>query len=96
MTRWDTSRVTPVREASVIFSLKFLEHKPENYHPENPERLLKAMKALKRLNPSSREPASVPEEEPLKIHSRDYVELVREKSFSFSYLDSNTYVSPGT
>jgi len=82
---------------SVIYSPVFLEHKPENYHPENPERLLRAVEALKRLNLwKPIEPTPVPEEELLKVHSRDYVELVREKSFSFSYLDPDTYVSIGT
>ena len=82
---------------SVIYSPVFLEHKPENYHPENPGRLLRAVEALKRLNLwKPIEPTPVPEEELLKVHSRDYVELVREKSFSFSYLDPDTYVSIGT
>ncbi|WP_456420959.1 histone deacetylase family protein [Thermococcus sp.] len=82
---------------SVIYSPVFLEHKPEDYHPENPKRLLRAVEALKRLNLwKPVEPAPVPEEELLKVHSREYVELVREKGFSFSYLDPDTYVSPGT
>ena len=32
----------------VIYSPVFLEHRPENYHPENPDRLLRAIKALPR------------------------------------------------
>jgi len=82
---------------SVIYSPVFLEHRPENYHPENPERLLRAVSSLKRLNLwNPVEPEPVPEEELLKVHSKDYVELVREKSKAFSYLDPDTYVSPGT
>ena len=82
---------------SVIYSPVFLEHRPENYHPENPDRLLRAVNSLKRLDLwKPVEPVPVPEEELLKVHSRDYVELVREKSRAFSYLDPDTYVSPGT
>ncbi len=81
---------------SVIYSSVFLEHRPKDYHPENPERVLRAVKALQRLNLwKPIEPVPVPEEELLKVHSKEYVELIRE-SRTFSYLDPDTYVSPGT
>ncbi len=82
---------------SVIYSSVFLEHRPENYHPENPERVLRAVKALQRLNLwKPIEPVPVPEEELLKVHSKEYIELVRDRSREFSYLDPDTYVSPST
>ncbi len=82
---------------TVIYSPVFLEHRPRDYHPENPDRLLRAVKALKNLNLwNPIEPVPVPEEELLRVHSRDYVELVRESCRTFSYLDPDTYVSPGT
>ncbi|AFL95611.1 putative histone deacetylase [Thermococcus cleftensis] len=82
---------------SVIYSPVFLEHKPENYHPENPERLLRAVQALKNLGLwDPIEPQPVPEEELLRVHSKEYVELVRGRGGAFSYLDPDTYVSPGT
>ncbi|ACS32931.1 histone deacetylase family protein [Thermococcus gammatolerans] len=87
----DTSEVT------TLYSPIFLEHRPRDYHPENPDRLLRAVRALQRLNLwKPIEPVPVPEEELLMVHSRDYVELIREKSRAFSYLDPDTYVSPGT
>jgi len=82
---------------SVIYSPVFLEHRPGNYHPENPDRLLRASGVLKELGlwePVEPEPVGM--EELLRVHSKEYVELVRESSRTFSYLDPDTYVSPGT
>ena len=83
---------------SILYSTAFLEHRPKDYHPENPERLIRAVESLKRADLWGNviEPEAIPEEELLRIHSKDYVELVREKSRSFSYIDPDTYVSPGT
>ncbi len=83
---------------SILYSPAFLEHRPGDYHPENPERLMRAVKSLKRADlwRNVIEPEAIPEEELLRVHSKEYVELVREKSQSFSYLDPDTYVSPGT
>ncbi|ASJ07837.1 hypothetical protein A3L11_00790 [Thermococcus siculi] len=83
---------------SVIYSPTFLEHRPSGYHPENPERLLKAVEGLKNagLWENVLEPEPVPEEELLKVHSKEYVELVKNSSSGFKYIDPDTYVSPGT
>jgi acetoin utilization deacetylase AcuC-like enzyme len=35
---------------SVLYSPIFLEHKPPQYHPENPGRLLKAVESLKKTD----------------------------------------------
>ena len=81
----------------VIYSPLFLEHRPKDYHPENPSRLLTALKTLEKLGLwEPIEPEAVSEEELLKVHSREYVERVREASVRNSYIDPDTYVSPGT
>ncbi|WP_297499329.1 histone deacetylase family protein [Thermococcus sp.] len=82
---------------SVIYSPIFLEHKPKNYHPENPRRLLRAINVLKSTNLwEPIEPEPVPERELLRVHREEYIKLVKEESRSFTYLDPDTYVSPGT
>ncbi len=81
----------------VIYSPLFLEHRPPSYHPENPSRLLTAIKTLEELRLwEPIEPEPVPDEELLKVHSKEYVERVRKASVRHSHLDSDTYVSPGT
>lgn len=82
----------------ILYSPAFLEHGPKNYHPENPERLIGAVESLKRtgLWRNVVEPEPVPEEELLKVHSREYVELVKSLGEGFAYIDPDTYVSPGT
>ncbi|MDI3476217.1 MAG: hypothetical protein PWQ95_1945 [Thermococcaceae archaeon] len=82
----------------VIYTPIFLEHRPEGYHPENPGRLKRAVEGLKKagLWKNVIEPEPIPEEELLRVHDREYVELVKELSTSFSYLDPDTYVSLGT
>ena len=84
-------------EFGVIYSPLFLEHRPASYHPENPSRLITAIKVLERLGLwEPVEPEPVDPEELLKVHKREYVERVREASVRHSYLDPDTYVSPGT
>jgi acetoin utilization deacetylase AcuC-like enzyme len=83
---------------SVLYSPIFLEHKPPQYHPENPGRLLKAVESLKKTDlwRNVSEPTPVQEEELLRVHSKEYVLEIKEASRSFSYIDPDTYVSPGT
>ncbi|WP_457752239.1 histone deacetylase family protein [Thermococcus sp.] len=84
-------------EFRVIYSPLFLEHRPASYHSENPSRLLSAIKVLEKLGLwEPIEPESVSQEELLKVHSKEYVERVREASVRHSQLDPDTYVSPGT
>jgi len=84
-------------EFGVIYSPIFLEHRPASYHPENPSRLLTAIRTLERLGLwEPIEPEPVDPEELLKVHSREYVERVRAASVRHSHLDPDTYVSPGT
>ena len=84
-------------EFGVLYSPTFLEHRPKEYHPENPGRLLRAIDALKRSGLwEPIEPEPVPEDELLRVHGEDYVRLVEDRSRDFSHLDPDTYVSPGT
>ncbi|MBP1911056.1 histone deacetylase family protein [Thermococcus stetteri] len=82
----------------ILYTPIFLEHRPDDYHPENPGRLKKAVEGLKKagLWKNVIEPDPVQEEELLRVHDREYVELVKELGRSFNYLDPDTYVSPGT
>ncbi len=84
----------------IFYSPIFREHRPEGYHPENPTRLDYAIRGLsenglwdeeKILEPSPASPSDL-----LLIHDGEYVERIRGLEGSFSYLDPDTYVSPGT
>ena len=83
---------------SILYSPVFLEHKPKDYHPENPGRLMRAVESLKGagLWENVIEPEPVPEGELLRVHSAGYVSLVKSLGGEFSYIDPDTYVSPGT
>ncbi|WP_456365929.1 histone deacetylase family protein [Thermococcus sp.] len=81
----------------VLYSSTFLEHRPKEYHPENPGRLLRAVEALKKAGLwEPVEPEPVQEDELLRVHDGDYIRLVKDMARGFSRLDSDTYVSPGT
>ncbi|NJE09421.1 histone deacetylase family protein [Thermococcus sp. MAR1] len=84
----------------IFYSPIFREHKPEGYHPENPTRLDYAIRGLSEnglwneenvLEPVPASPSDV-----LLIHDGDYVNRIRELAAGFTYLDPDTYVSPGT
>ena len=81
----------------ILYSPLFLEHRPPGPHPENPDRLLKAIEGLRRRNlwRNVIEPEPVPEKELLRVHTPEYVGLVKSIR-EFAYLDPDTYVSPGT
>ncbi|WP_010480090.1 histone deacetylase family protein [Thermococcus zilligii] len=84
-------------EPGVLYSQVFLEHRPKNYHPENPGRLERAVESLRKAGLwRPVEPEPVPEEELLRVHSEDYVKLVKSLGERFTYIDPDTYVSPGT
>jgi len=84
----------------IFYSPLFREHRPEGYHPENPNRLDYAINGLKEASlwkeELVEEPSDVSVEEILTIHESRYVERIRNLSSGFSYLDPDTYVSPGT
>ncbi|AMM54911.1 histone deacetylase family protein [Pyrococcus kukulkanii] len=83
----------------IYYSRKFLQHKPENYHPENPGRLWVLMSAIRELMLDDRilEPTPVDENFVKKIHNPAYVEFVKRAiREGRRYLDPDTYISPGT
>ncbi len=59
---------------------------------------MRAVESLKRagLWESVIEPEPVPEKELLRVHSAEYVDIVKSLSGKFAYIDPDTYVSPGT
>ncbi|AEH24157.1 histone deacetylase family protein [Pyrococcus yayanosii] len=83
---------------TIFYSPKFLDHRPRGYHPENPGRLALVLEALRErgLWANVKEPNPISEEELLSIHAAEYVEAIRTASKSFTYIDPDTYVSPGT
>ena len=84
------------------YSDAFLEHKPppQSYHPENPNRLIIAIEALRRegIWRYAKLLGYVSTDANLakKVHSPDYVELVKRLSNEYGWIDADTYVSPGT
>lgn len=75
----------------IIYSDKFLEHN-KSTHPENKNRLIAIKSMLDRYHYDTIEPVDVPnvEERIKKVHSEEYVELI--KNFKYSMLDPDTYV----
>ncbi|AEC52760.1 histone deacetylase related protein [Pyrococcus sp. NA2] len=83
----------------IYYSRKFLLHKLDNYHPENPGRLWLVLTAIRELNLEDHieEPSPIEETLIYKIHEREYVETIRKLSLSGGgYLDADTYVGPRT
>lgn len=83
----------------IYYSRKFLQHKPENYHPENPGRLWILISVIRELRLDDRilEPMPVDESFVKRIHDPTYVEFVkRAVEEGRRYLDPDTYVCPGT
>ena len=83
----------------ILYSPIFKEHKPLDYHPENPKRLDFTIEGLKAKNlwenivkPT---PASI--DEILEVHSENYVEKIRRSSqIGFHYIDMDTYICEKT
>jgi acetoin utilization deacetylase AcuC-like enzyme len=88
----------------VIYSDEFLEHKTGRYHPENPERLIAIVNALKIATFAEkiawRSPTPTLEQRSLmsvleKAHSTHYIQKVKEiASTGGGYLDGDTPISP--
>jgi len=83
----------------VLYSPAFLEHRPPFPHPERPERLEVAVRALKRAAAPLEwlEPLAASVEDLLRVHERSYVEtIVRYVSEGVSMVDPDTYLCRGT
>ncbi|AHF80720.1 histone deacetylase family protein [Thermococcus paralvinellae] len=83
----------------ILYSPIFKEHKPLNYHPENPKRLDFAIAGLKAKNiwKNIVEPTPASIDEILEVHSENYVEKIRKASqIGFHYIDPDTYICEKT
>lgn len=83
----------------VVYSPVFLEHKPPFPHPERPERLEIAVKALKKsgLEFKLMEPKPAQKQDLYRAHEPTYVDKIeRYVETGMAMLDSDTYLSPGT
>jgi len=85
-------------EITVLYTPKFLEHKPPYPHPENPSRLRVALEALKSLGGARVvEPHPAALEDLLRVHDADYIEMIqRIVDEGLPLVDNDTYASPGT
>lgn len=82
----------------LVYSPKYLEHNPGAWHPESPQRLHAIVETLKReglwtdvLEP---EPAKI--DEVLSVHSRSYIDLLKEMIEDRAFLDSDTPTKENT
>lgn len=80
----------------IVYSEKYLQHKPRGYHVENPSRILTALKTLENIEKELVEPLPVSTDEVITIHDPDYVREVELKSMLGEDMDSDTYVSRET
>ncbi|NJE08579.1 histone deacetylase family protein [Thermococcus sp. M39] len=83
----------------ILYSHIFKEHKPLDYHPENPNRLDFAIEGLKSKNlwQNIIEPNPANIEEILEVHSENYVEMIKKAvQMRFHYIDPDTYVCEKT
>uniref|UniRef100_A0A7C3WU49 Histone deacetylase family protein n=1 Tax=Thermofilum pendens TaxID=2269 RepID=A0A7C3WU49_THEPE len=85
-------------EVTVLYTPRFLEHKPPYPHPENPSRLYIALKALKSLGALRVvEPRPATLEDLLRVHDPEYIETIRRiVEEGLPLVDNDTYASPGT
>jgi len=88
---------------ALIYSPAFLEHRPPWHHPESPQRLEEALRALRGFGLLDRggcaivEPRAASPEDLRLVHDGAYVERVERLARSGApYLDGDTYLSPGS
>ncbi|MEM1689004.1 MAG: histone deacetylase [Candidatus Hadarchaeales archaeon] len=77
---------------ALIYSPRYLEHNPGAWHPESPQRLHAIVETLKRneLWTNVLEPESAKMNEILTVHSKNYIELLKEMTKDQAFLDSDT------
>ncbi|MCS7131893.1 MAG: histone deacetylase [Hadesarchaea archaeon] len=87
---------------ALIYSEKYLEHKPGEWHPERPERLRAIVEALKRANlwssPSVQvvEPTPASRDDIALVHDREYIALIERLSRLRRPLDLDTPLDTNT
>ncbi len=76
----------------------FLEHHARGDHPERPERLEAARRAVERARANTRfvelQAREASRDELLRVHTADYLESLGQVAGNWTTLDSDTYVSP--
>lgn len=86
----------------LIYSERYLEHKPSEWHPERPERLRAIVEALKRANLWSSSSVQVVEPTPASrddialVHDREYISLIERLSKFRRPLDLDTPLDSNT
>jgi acetoin utilization deacetylase AcuC-like enzyme len=87
-----------MKRVGLLYDDVFLEHKSPNWHPENRERLVAIMEALKASDLWGSlvklKPRKAAFEDIELVHTHDYVETIRNSRPG--YLDPDTYFSEGT
>lgn len=84
---------------AIFYSSDFLLHKAPVGHPENANRLIVIINALKQISYFGIpviEPRQATEKELLLVHTQQHVEAVRQASNTSNHLDPDTYTSPGS
>ena len=78
----------------IYYDEVFLQHKPNGYHPENPNRLKIIRKALeeKGIWQNVVKPKEARVEDLLKVHDEEYVDFIRKSCQNEDFIDSDTYV----
>jgi acetoin utilization deacetylase AcuC-like enzyme len=83
----------------IVYSEEYLKHDRE-YHPENKNRLRSIMNLLTREDVFERVPLATPkraeEEDILKVHTEEHLELIKSTSRTGGLIDIDTYLSQGS
>ncbi len=88
-------------KTALCYHPAFLDHEPLEYHPEQPERLVRLLRGLDRAGLLGRlvriEPVEATRQQLELVHDRDYLDrLERLVPDSRGHLDPDTYYSEGT
>jgi acetoin utilization deacetylase AcuC-like enzyme len=85
---------------AVVDNPSFDEHRPPGEHPERPERLAAARRAITALRgkadvlPVPARPAT--DDELARVHTPAYIELLGRSAGKWTYFDEDTYVAPAS
>jgi acetoin utilization deacetylase AcuC-like enzyme len=85
---------------AVVDDAAFDEHRPPSEHPERPERLFAARRAVAALadkahvEPVAARPAT--DDELARIHTPAYIDLLGRSAGKWSYFDTDTYLAPAS
>jgi acetoin utilization deacetylase AcuC-like enzyme len=87
-----------MKKAGFVYDDVFLKHEPPGWHPENRERLIAIIDALRGTDTWRSllhiKPRMASFEDIEMVHARRYIEKIR--NFGLGYLDPDTYMSEGS